>query len=152
MIFIVMSLIADFFACISVIVMILVYFNDKKRANKLATLDAYNRLQCDVFDVLNQWEPSVIRKAMNDHQSEEYVELSSLLARIEHFCAGINHNIYDYKIFRDVSKGYFGSTRGKLYGRILPILEEKTDGDNPKYYNNLISLWQRMSEEQDDSD
>ena len=65
---------------------------------------------------------------MENPRSEEYVRLSVLLSRIEHFCAGINHRIYDFVIFKDISKGYFGDRQGKLYGRILPILEVKTDG------------------------
>ena len=139
----IVSIIADLMTAGSVIIAVVFYFKDKKRYNKLATLEAYDRLQRDVFDELNQCEPKDVREAMADHSSDEYIRLSVLLARIEHFCAGIQHKIYDFDIFRDVSKGYFGSQRGKLYGRILPILEEKTNGADLDYYTNLIEVWQR---------
>ena len=139
----VVSNIANIMTTASVILAVLFYFKDKKRSNKLATLEAYDRLQRDVFDELNQWKPQDVREAMSNHSSEEYVQLSVMLARIEHFCAGIQHRIFDFEIFRDISKGYFGNQRGKLYGRILPILEEKTDGADSDYYKNLIEVWRR---------
>ena len=139
----VVTMIAGIMTAVSVILAVVFYCKDKRRSNKLATLEAYDRLQRDVLDELNRWKPQEIREAMENPRSEEYVRLSVLLARIEHFCAGINHKIYDFDIFRDISKGYFGDRRGKLYGRILPILEVKTGDVDSPYYSNLSKVWQR---------
>ena len=139
----VVTMIAGIMTAVSVILAVVFYCKDKRRSNKLATLEAYDRLQRDVLDELNRWKPQEIRGAMENPRSEEYVRLSVLLARIEHFCAGIVHGIYDFDIFRDISKGYFGDRRGKLYGRILPILEVKTGDVDSPYYSNLSKVWQR---------
>ena len=66
-----------------------------RRDRKQATLDAYNQLQEQAFDKLNTYTPAAIREIAKDSTSEEYKTVSGYIARIEHFCVGVDQNIYD---------------------------------------------------------
>lgn len=114
-----------------------------KRDRKQATLEAYNRLQNEVFDKLNLYKPSEIRNMCEDSTSEEYKKISGYLARIEHFCVGVNTKIYDRKTFYALAHGYFDGHQ--LRKRIEPLIDTKNQSQNSKeiFYNDTISvlLW-----------
>lgn len=114
-----------------------------KRDRKQATLEAYNRLQNEVFDKLNLYKPSEIRNICEDSTSEEYKKISGYLARIEHFCVGVNTKIYDRKTFYALAHGYFDGHQ--LRKRIEPLIDTKNQSQNSKeiFYNDTISvlLW-----------
>ncbi len=57
-----------------------------RRDRRQATLEAYNRLQTEVFDNLNSYTPTEIRDICTDVKSPEYKTISGYVARIEHFC------------------------------------------------------------------
>lgn len=111
-----------------------------RRDRKHATLEAYNRLQAEVFDKLNTYTPAEIRDICLDTKSPEYKLLSGYLARIEHFCVGLNENIYDKKTFYSLAHGYFDGNQ--LRKRIEPLLEAKNQKNNSKelFYNDTISI------------
>ena len=121
------------------------YRKEKTRENKRATIEAYTELQKDVFAELNKWRPADIREATTDNQTPAYKELSNYLAHIECFCAGINHEIFDFDAFYDVAHGYFDEN-GSLYKRLLPILEKKLDNAQEDYFQNIHKVWKRMKE------
>ena len=54
MIYEIVSIVVSVMTVISILFAIIVYFMDKKRSKKLATLEAYDRLQRDVLDELNR--------------------------------------------------------------------------------------------------
>lgn len=111
-----------------------------RRDRKQATLEAYNRLQAEVFDHLNTFTPAQVREACQDTKSPEYKELSGYLARIEHFCVGLNQGIYDIKTFYALAHGYFEGHQ--LRSRIQPLLELKNKSSNSKelFYVNIYSV------------
>ena len=74
---IVISVISGLFSAFS-------YIKTMERDRKQATLDAYNGLQEQVFDQLNQYTPAEIRKIAMDNRGNQYKEVSGLVARIEH--------------------------------------------------------------------
>ena len=86
----IIEIITNILTCISIIVAAIFYVPDRVRANRVGTLEAYDRLQREVLDEINMWSVSEICEAMEDRQSDAYKKLSAMLARIEHFCAGIN--------------------------------------------------------------
>jgi len=120
------------------------YRDNKKRENKIATIEAYSRLQNEVFDNLNRWSPSDVKSAADDPRSDDYKELSGYLARIECFCAGINQKIYDFDAFYTVAHGYFDGDRGMLKQRLLPLLNKKLELADEDYYQNLHKVWNLM--------
>lgn len=120
------------------------YFKDSRRKAQQATLEAYTVLQNSTLSKINLWSPSEIREAAEDKQSDGYKELESYLAEIEHFCVGINEEIYDFETFYQLAHGYFDSDRGKLKPRLLPLLKVKLENANEDYFSNLHKVWERM--------
>ena len=114
------------------------------RDRKQATLEAYNRLQAEVFDPINTYSPEEIEEICEDTKSMEYKILSGYLARIEHFCVGVNNKIYDDKVFYSLAHGYFDGHQ--LRKRIAPLLEAKNTSNFSKelFYVNLYSIWNWM--------
>jgi hypothetical protein len=114
-----------------------------RRDRKQATLEAYNRLQTEVFDAINAYSVEEIEEICNDKKSVEYKILSGYLARIEHFCIGVNSRVYDDEMFYSLAHGYFDGYL--LRKRIEPILESKNSNTgNEIYYINTYSLLQWM--------
>ena len=114
------------------------------RDRKQATLEAYNRLQAEVFDPINTYSPEEIEEICEDTKSMEYKILSGYLARIEHFCVGVNNKIYDDKVFYSLAHGYFDGHQ--LRKRIEPLLNAKNTSNFSKelFYVNLYSIWDWM--------
>ncbi len=78
--------IAIIISIVSLIISILTFSVNTKRARKEATLDAYNDLQEQSLDALNKYDSEVIQNIVNDN--EEYAKITKYLARVEHFCVG----------------------------------------------------------------
>ena len=114
------------------------------RDRKQATLEAYNRLQTEVFDNLNTYRPEDICKICTNNKSAEYKTISGYLARIEHFCVGINQGIYDRETFYALAHGYFDGNQ--LRKRIEPLINAKNGGGNSKerFYSDTLSVLQWM--------
>ena len=114
-----------------------------KRDRKQATLEAYNRLQSEVFDNLNKYPPKEIADICNDTKSIDYKTISGYLARIEHFCVGINEGIYDKNTFYALAHGYFDGYQ--IRKRIEPIISSKNirNTNQKMFYNDTVEvlLW-----------
>lgn len=131
---IVISLISGAFACYT-------FVWTRCRDRKQATLDAYNQLQVQALDCLNKYQPANVREIANDRRSEKYKELSSYIARIEHFCVGVNLKIYDRDTVYKLANGYLN---GSIKIRIDPIIESKNRSDYD-YYENIHKVYEWMS-------
>ena len=109
------------------------------RDRRQATLEAYNRLQAEVFDRLNTYPPAAIREMCQHTRSEEYKTVSGYLARIEHFCVGINQKIYDRETFYALAHGYFDA---QIRDRIQPMIDKKNVRNNraKQYYNDTLQV------------
>ena len=127
-------------AAVSVAFSVVTYKRTVIHDRKQATLEAYNRLQSEVFDNLNTYTPAQIRNICDDPQSPDYKILSGYLARIEHFCVGVNEEIYDEDIFYAMAHGYFDGHQ--LKKRIKPLLEAKNKSNNSQqlYYVNIFAV------------
>lgn len=121
------------------------FFWTARRDRKQATLEAFNRLQTEVFDYLNMYTPSDIRKICESTRSADYKTISAHLARIEHFCVGLNQGIYDKDTFYALAHGYFDGPM--LQSRIQPIIDTKNHGNhtNELFYNDTLSVMEWMS-------
>lgn len=135
----IIALISVIIAVASILFSIFTYYRSVLHDRKQATLESYNRLQTEVFDNLNSYAPSEIQLICQDSKSAEYKILSGYLARIEHFCIGVNEKIYDKEVFYKMAHGYFDGFI--LRNRIKPILESKSSVKGADiYYINIYSL------------
>ena len=116
-----------------------------RRDRKQATLDAYNQLQEQAFDKLNTYTPAAIREVAKDSKSEEYKTVSGYIARIEHFCVGVNQNIYDRKTVYALAHGYLDGQ--VLKRRMEPIIDRKQIGASEDYYENIHAVLNWMEKE-----
>ena len=137
---IILSLIAIVISLISGCYAAYTFVWTNTRDRKQATLEAYNRLQSEVFDNLNLYRPSEIVLICGDNKSEKYKLLSGYVARIEHFCVGLNSGIYDKNTFYALSHGYFDGDQIK--NRIMPLIENKnvSQCSNELFYNDILSV------------
>ena len=115
----------------------------RQRDRKQATLEAYNRLQEQVLDHLNHYMPKDIEEIAKNVRSEEYKKISAYIARIEHFCVGVNQKIYDRAVVYELAHGYLN---GAIKNRITPIIEKKNRSGHD-YYANIHRLYDWMDRE-----
>lgn len=131
------ALAVSFFAAIF---SIFTHISTVKRDRKQATLDAYNLLQEQVFDKIVLIPPSEMKEIAKNSRSEKYKEVSGYLARIEHFCVGVNMKIYDFNTFYELAHGFFD---GRVKNRLEPMLESKQKSSDD-YYNNISKVLSQM--------
>lgn len=112
----------------------------KVRDRKQATLEAYNRLQEQVLDHLNVYMPKQIAEIAKNTRSEEYKQISAYVARIEHFCVGVNQKIYDRNVVYELAQGYLDGT---IKNRIEPMIEKKNRCGHD-YYANIHQFYDWM--------
>ena len=134
------SIASAVFALFSVVISWKIYKCTVIHDRKKDTLDAYNTLQEQVLDYINLYKPSQIKEIVKNDKSEEYKKLSGYVARIEHFCVGVNQKIYDCKVIYELAHGYFD---GGLKSRIDPIIEHKNRNGND-YYMNIHRVYAKM--------
>ena len=141
----ILSIIAIVISVISGVFALYTFFWTAARDRQRATLDAYNQLQEQALDHLNLYRPSNIKEIVKDRRSEDYKKLSAYVARIEHFCVGVNQKIYDQKTVYELAHGYFD---GGLKVRIEPIIERKNQFDHDYYANiHKVYAWMEIETE-----
>lgn len=81
-----------------------------------------------------------------DTKSSECKTISGYVARIEHFCVGLNEDIYDKQTFYALAHGYFDGNQ--LRKRIEPLIEAKNQSNKSKelFYNDTLSILQWMEQ------
>lgn len=121
------------------------FFWTAARDRKQATLDAYNQLQEQALDQLNQYTPTNIREIANDRRSAEYKTISAYVARIEHFCVGVSLKIYDRKTVYELAEGYLN---GSIKSRIEPIINAK-NRTGQDFYENIHKVYTWMEAEEE---
>lgn len=136
---------ASFVGVLSIAFGVVTYFRDGKRKTCVETMEAYKKLQDEVLTRLNVWNRGQIEDAVETADSIGYDELNVCLAKIEHFCVGINRGVYDFETFYQLAHGYFDSPAG-LKLKLEPLLELKLEEAEEDYYNNLHKVWKRMEE------
>ena len=128
---------------ISIMFSVITFFVTVRHNRKKDTLDAFNKLQSEVFDNLNMIQPKEILEIINQPRSEKYKEISGYVARIEHFCVGVNNNIYDKRTVYALAHGYFDGAQ--LKDRIIPLIQKKNSNSNFDYYKNIDKVMKWMN-------
>lgn len=120
---------------------VLTYIMGLRRQRKQATLEAFDRLQNQALDKLNTYTKKQIAEIAQNPRTEEYKDLSALLARCEHFAVGVNSRIYDAETLRRLADVYFVG----LYDKLTPLIEKKRKISTvAKHYEELEILANRM--------
>lgn len=90
------------------------------REKQKDTLEAFNKLQSQVFDELNKYKKADFAEIAKDPTSDKYKEIKVLIARCEHFAVGVEKGIYDIETVKALGGGYIYY----LYDKVLPIIEK----------------------------
>lgn len=133
---IVSSIIAAGFACGT-------YYKGLRHDKKQDTLNAYNQLQEQALDKLYLIDIDEMKEIAKNPRNERYKEISTYIARIEHFCVGVNLEIYDRKTVYNLAHGFLDGT---ILKRIEPIINRK-NFDGKEYYDNTKKVIAWMKEE-----
>ena len=139
-----LSIAAIIISIISIMVTAFTFHWTVVRDRRQATLDAYNRLQEQALDFINRYTIPEIKEIIKNTKSDEYRELTSCVAKIEHFCVGVNQEIYSRETVYELAHGYFD---GYLKNRIEPVINKKNWG-NYDYYSNIHRVYAWMEEKQ----
>lgn len=144
----VISIIALVLSVVSGVFAMATFWWTARRDRRQATLEAYNQLQEQALDHLNFYMPAAIREIAQNPRSEEYKKISAYVARIEHFCVGVNQRIYDQKTVYELAQDYLD---GAIKDRIEPIIEKKNRRTNEDYYENIhqVYAWMAKQKEKD---
>ena len=127
-----MEFLSIIIALIALVFSVYTYRKSVVHERKKATLDAYNRLQNEALDNINLYSPQRIAGIIENPRSEEFKKLGAYIARIEHFCVGVNKEIYDKEIVYELAHGYFD---GGLRTRIEPVINLKNKYGSDFYEN-----------------
>ena len=132
-----MDFLTLFLSTAAVVVSIISYVENVLHDRKKDTLEAFNRLQEQVFDNLNRFTPKEVEEIVKHPTSPEYKELSGYIARLEHFCVGVNRKIYDLETVYALAHGYLDGPQ--LLSRIAPVIERK-NRSGEDYYENIHAV------------
>lgn len=131
------------FSVIAAVFSLITYRKSIVHDRQQATLDAYNQLQEQALDHLNYYVPTQVAEIAKDPRSDAYKKVSAYIARIEHFCVGVNQKIYDEKTVYELAHGYLD---GGIKKRIEPIIERKNRFGHD-YYANIHKVYAWMEKE-----
>lgn len=131
------------FSVIAAVFSLITYRKSIVHDRQQATLDAYNQLQEQALDHLNYYVPTQVAEIAKDPRSDAYKKVSAYIARIEHFCVGVNQKIYDEKTVYELAHGYLDSSIKK---RIEPVIEKKNRFGHD-YYANIHQVYDWMENE-----
>lgn len=137
------DLISIGFSVIAAVFSLITYRKSIVHDRQQATLEAYNQLQEQALDHLNYYVPTQVAEIAKDPRSDEYKKISAYIARIEHFCVGVNQKIYDQKTVYELAHGYLD---GGIKKRIEPIIERKNRFGHD-YYANIHKVYAWMEQE-----
>jgi len=124
-------------------------YKDKKHDKCKDTLDAYRELQRDVFDKLAvQYTQSRIKEVAEHYRTEsnrdDYYILGTYTAKIEHFCVGVTHDIYDWETVYELSHGFLD---GKIRDWMGPLMDKKTSFYGKDPFENTRKVFAMMDKE-----
>lgn len=123
------------------------YKAEKLHDKRKDTLDAYHNLQNEVFDkMFPKYSKDIIQDISKHYRTknEEYRELSTYLAKIEHFCVGVVYEIYDWEIVYELSHGFFDE---KIRDVIKPLMDRKISFSVHDPFENTRKVYMLMDQE-----
>lgn len=137
------DIIALVLSAIAAVFSIWSFLLERKRNRREATIHAFEELEKEVF--LQDDYESVIaeaKKEAEEHKSDRaWRRGTELLARIEHFCVGVQAKAFDLDTLNRLAGGYFI----KQYENWRPIIEQKRlDDKSMKHYNEFEDVVNKL--------
>lgn len=142
---IIVAVVAAVLSLVSIVFSVYTYRKALVHDRKQATLDAFLVLQEQAFDPLNHITPAEMRDISEDPRSARYKDVSGYIARIEHFCVGVNMGIYDRETVYALAHGYLDMA---LSSRLDPILNRKSELSGQEYYENIKAVLSWMAQKE----
>lgn len=142
---IIVAAVAAVLSLVSIVFSVYTYRKALVHDRKQATLDAYLLLQESAFDPLNHITPDEIKEIAQAPRSSRYKDVSGYIARIEHFCVGVNMGIYDRETVFALAHGYLDKA---LSSRLDPMLNRKAALSGKEYYENIKAVLRWMGEKE----
>ena len=130
-------------AIISFFFSLFTYWKTLGHDRRKDTLDAFNVLQEQALDPLQTYTRAQVREIAAKPLSKEYKLLSTYLARIEHFCVGVEEKIYDPQTVWQLAEGFLNKS---VYEKLKPVIEQKNRQKN--YYQNFLSVVEKMNQKE----
>ena len=119
---------------------ILTYYRSEIVEKKKNTVSAYIELQ-ETLHCLYEYQKDEIEDFVNDKHSSEYKCLSSCVARLEIFAAGVKNQLYDFDLLYEMSNGFLDVD---IRRKVQQIMDKKTKNCWEYYYSNLKWLYENM--------
>lgn len=126
-------------SAISLILSIISFYLSRVNEKRKNTIDAYINLQQALY-TFYEYDKDVIESFVDDATSEEYKCLSTCLAELEIFSAGIRRRVYCFKTAYSVAHGYIDIS---LRSRIDHMIMMKNRGKE-EFYKNTQWLLHKM--------
>lgn len=131
-------------AAISGIISITTFYCCWHRDKAQRSINAYQELQPFLFHIY-EYGKDEIETFVTNTDSEEYKVLSSCLAQIEIFAAGVRTKLYSFKTIYPLAHGYLD---GVLRSQIDSLLEMKNyQNEETGFYSNTIWLLDEMNKQ-----
>lgn len=115
------SIISLLISAFSFVFSLVTYQKNVLHNRKKSTLDAFNVLQEQVLDKLKTYSKGDVKNISENTKTDGYKNITTLMARIEHFSVGVNSNVYDIKILKRLAGKHFYA----IYDKLLPMIEKK---------------------------
>lgn len=131
-------------AATALIVSVFTYQKTVVHDRKRDTLDAFNTLQEQALDFINDYTATEIKAIIDSGSKEMQRKLGKWLARIEHFCVGVNEGIYDKKTVYELAHGYLDLN---IWYKLQPLISKKQNGKSEVYYANFEAVVKWMKAE-----
>ena len=90
------------------------------------------------LSTISNYTPAQIAEIAKNPRSNEYKKISAYIARMEHFCVGVNQKIYDKKTVYALAHDYLD---GGIKSRIEPIISRKNQYKDSDYYENIHQFY-----------
>lgn len=114
------------------------------REKKKDTIEAFNKLQTQVFDKLNEYSKQEIEEIASGSDWKKYAEIKKLIAKCEHFAVGVEEETYDFHMVERLSGNYIYYAYEKVY-LIIKKTREGKGKPNKNYYNDFEKLHDRLA-------
>jgi len=115
------ELISLLIALAALTISIFTYRQNVIHNRRINTLNAFNVLQEQVLDSLYRYTATEIIEISQHPKAERYKEISVFLARVEHFCVGVNTGVYD----KDMVRSLAGKHLVELFKKLRPVIDKK---------------------------
>ena len=122
----------------------------KQKQRKHITIEAFGILQNEVLDKLASVDKKNAQTIVDSLDNEEcrraYNDYKTLIARLDHFAVGIDKEVYDFDIVKELADEHLFY----VYKKVKPIIDHANRVRNgQKRYSHFVDLVSRLNTQED---